>query len=100
MEGRAKLLDGLLGFKLGVEGRALITRDAMRAGAVGLAPGERKERDLSWQDWTVPVDVSGDGKTLLHCRFLYAGWDDFELVLAVLAAVCQGKLNGCGSGRF
>jgi hypothetical protein len=26
MEGRAKLLDGLLGFKLGVEGRALITR--------------------------------------------------------------------------
>lgn len=28
MEGRAKLLDGLLGFKLGVEGRALITRFA------------------------------------------------------------------------
>ena len=26
MDGRAKLLDGLLGFKLGVEGRALITR--------------------------------------------------------------------------
>jgi hypothetical protein len=26
MEGRAKLLDGLVGFKLGVEGRALITR--------------------------------------------------------------------------
>jgi hypothetical protein len=26
MDGRAKLLDGLLGFQLGVEGRALITR--------------------------------------------------------------------------
>jgi hypothetical protein len=27
----------------------------------GLAPGESKERDLSWHDWTVPRDLSDDG---------------------------------------
>ena len=30
----------------------------MRAGAIGMAPGENKERDLSWQDWTVPVSYT------------------------------------------
>ncbi|PYX66640.1 MAG: hypothetical protein DMG74_03520 [Acidobacteria bacterium] len=50
---------------VGADGRALISRDAMRAGAIGLAPGENKERDLSWQDWTVPNDISEDGKLVL-----------------------------------
>ena len=29
---------------------------------IGLAPGKTKERDLSWHDWSVPRDVSDDGK--------------------------------------
>jgi hypothetical protein len=29
---------------------------------IGLAPGETKERDLSWHDWSVPRDISDDGK--------------------------------------
>src|ERR1700745_1708130 len=29
---------------------------------IGLAPGESKERDLSWHDWTTPRDLSDDGK--------------------------------------
>jgi hypothetical protein len=48
----------------------LISRDALRAGTIGLAPGENKERDLSWQDWTVPTDISEDGKLML---FIEAG---------------------------
>ena len=31
----------------------------------GLAPGETKERDLSWLDTSEPFDISSDGKTLL-----------------------------------
>src|SRR5262249_43096455 len=31
----------------------------------GLPPGEMKERNLSWFDWSVPRDLSDDGKTLL-----------------------------------
>ena len=44
------------------DGRVLFSRDDMRAGMAGLAPGERTERDLSWHDWTVPRDISDDGK--------------------------------------
>jgi hypothetical protein len=46
------------------EGRVLFSRDDLRAGMIGLAPGESKERDLSWHDWTVPRDMSDDGKLL------------------------------------
>ena len=60
-------------------GRALVTRDAMRAGAVGLAPGESKERDLSWQDWTVPGDLSPDGKTLLFIEAGEAGGGEYAV---------------------
>jgi len=44
------------------DGRVLYSRDDMRAGMVGLAPGESNERDLSWHDWTVPRDLTDDGK--------------------------------------
>jgi eukaryotic-like serine/threonine-protein kinase len=58
---------------VGAGGRALVSRDAMRAGAIGLAPGENTERDLSWQDWTVPNDMSEDGKLLLFVEAGEAG---------------------------
>ncbi|HXZ42956.1 MAG TPA: protein kinase, partial [Terriglobales bacterium] len=44
------------------DGRVLYSRDDLRAGMIALAPGENKERDLSWHDWTVPRDLSNDGK--------------------------------------
>jgi DNA-binding winged helix-turn-helix (wHTH) protein/Tol biopolymer transport system component len=47
------------------DGRVLITRDDHRAGIMGEAVGASKEQDLSWQDWSLPVDISRDGKTLL-----------------------------------
>ena len=71
---------------VGAGGRALISRDAMRAGAVGLAPGEAKERDLSWQDWTVPSDLSDDGKLVLFTESGEAGGGDY----AVLARETNG----------
>ena len=43
----------------------LLTRGNDRAGMIGLAPGEAKERDLSWLDWSVPGDLSPDGRTVL-----------------------------------
>jgi Tol biopolymer transport system component len=46
------------------DGRVLFSRDDLRAGMIGLAPGESKERDLSWHDWTVPRDLSDDGKVV------------------------------------
>jgi len=77
---------------VGAGGRALITRDAMRAGAVGLAPGESKERDLSWQDWTVPADLSRDGKTLLFIEAGEAGGGEY--------AVFTRDTNGASAVRL
>ena len=47
------------------DGRALLSFDSVRVGMIGLGPGETKERDLSWFDWTVPRDISSDGKRVL-----------------------------------
>src|SRR5439155_14593760 len=63
-------------------GRALISRDAMRSGAIGLAPGENKERDLSWQDWTVPVDISEDAKLVLFIEAGEAGGGEYAVFIA------------------
>jgi len=47
------------------EGNVLLTRGNDRAGMIGLAPGDTKEADLSWLDWSVPGDLSADGRTVL-----------------------------------
>jgi serine/threonine protein kinase len=46
------------------QGRVLFTRDDWRAGMVGLAPGAKSEIELSWHDWTIPRDISDDGKVV------------------------------------
>jgi Tol biopolymer transport system component len=50
------------------EGHVLLTRGNDRAGMIGLAPGEAKERDLSWLDWSTPGDLSADGRTVLFAE--------------------------------
>ncbi len=47
------------------QGSVLLTRGNDRAGIIGLAPGETKERDLSWLDWSVPASLSSDGREVL-----------------------------------
>lgn len=47
------------------DGRILLTRDDARVGIRALAPGATKERDLSWQDWSLPAALSADGNTVL-----------------------------------
>ena len=62
---------------VGRDGRVLVTRDVPRVGIVGLAPGEAKERDLSWLDWSAPRDLSADGSTLLFVESGEAGGDNY-----------------------
>ena len=47
------------------DGHVLLTRGNDRAGMIGLGPGEPKEKDLSWMDWSVPGSLSADGKMIL-----------------------------------
>ncbi|HLN58751.1 MAG TPA: protein kinase [Thermoanaerobaculia bacterium] len=47
------------------DGRALAAHHTTVQILNGLAPGEEKERDLSWLDGSIPADLSPDGKTLV-----------------------------------
>jgi hypothetical protein len=61
------------------DGRVLFTRDDWRAGMLGVAPGESKERDLSWHDWTVPRDITDDGKLVSFDETGEAGGETGEI---------------------
>ena len=47
------------------DGRVLLIDEARRLGMSALPPGETKERELSWLDWSRPAGLSKDGKTVL-----------------------------------
>jgi len=66
---------------VGKEGNVLLTRGIDRAGIVGLAPGETKERDLSWLDWSVPNDLSADGKAVLFSEAGEGGGPKYAVYL-------------------
>ncbi len=69
LAGKVRLLARVPGeltiLDVGKEGHVLLTRGNDRAGIIGLAPGEQKEKDLSWLDWSVPGSLSPDGKQIL-----------------------------------
>ena len=44
------------------DGQLLLTRDEHRTGIMGMAAGATRERDLSWRDWSLPTDLTPDGK--------------------------------------
>ena len=60
-----RALGGVTLQDISADGRVLMTRDEQRAGIMGEGSGATKEQDLSWLDWSLPVDISRDGKTLL-----------------------------------
>src|SRR5207245_1656666 len=47
------------------DGRVLLTRENWWRRIIGRGAGEARERDLSWLDWSTPVALSADGKSML-----------------------------------
>ena len=84
----------------GADGRALISRDALRAGAIGLAPDETRERDLSWQDWTVPNDLTDDGKTMLFIEAGEAGGGEYAVFTRDTAGSSAVRLGEGSANAF
>jgi Tol biopolymer transport system component/predicted Ser/Thr protein kinase len=52
-------------FDIARDGRALVFHNASRREIVGLAKGERTERNLTWLNWSLPGGLSPDGTTLV-----------------------------------
>jgi dipeptidyl aminopeptidase/acylaminoacyl peptidase len=57
------------------DGRVLLTHGPERAGISGLSPGESRERDLSWLDWSLLHDLTEDGRMMLVSESAEGGGD-------------------------
>jgi serine/threonine protein kinase/Tol biopolymer transport system component len=63
------------------EGRVLLEHHTLLFNLMGLAPGESRERDLSWLDASIPSDLSADGRTLLITEFYEGGGPNHTIYL-------------------
>jgi Tol biopolymer transport system component/predicted Ser/Thr protein kinase len=63
------------------DGNVLLTRGNDRAGMIGVTPGDVKERDLSWLDWSSPGDLSADGRTVLFSETGEGGGPKYAVYL-------------------
>jgi Tol biopolymer transport system component len=61
----ARLPGALMLLDIAKDGRVLLVRATWRRELMGFTPGDSKERELSWLDYTYPADLSADGRTLL-----------------------------------
>jgi len=55
------------------DGRVLVSQQDMRAGIMASVPGETRDRDLSWLDYSVVRDLAADGQTVLFSESGEAG---------------------------
>ncbi|MGH9363944.1 MAG: protein kinase domain-containing protein, partial [Thermoanaerobaculia bacterium] len=73
LSGRVRTLStapvGLIVHDVARDGRVLVERYGSQPGILGLAPGEVKERSLSWFDGSSPAGLSDDGTTMLINEF-------------------------------
>jgi len=63
------------------DGRLLMTQAVERQGVIALPPGEQKERDLSWLDWSSGIDLSTDGRTILFTESGSGGGEGYSVYL-------------------
>jgi dipeptidyl aminopeptidase/acylaminoacyl peptidase len=63
------------------DGRLLMTQAVERQGLVALPPGETRERDLSWLDWSGLNDLSKDGRTVLFTESGSGGGAGYSIYL-------------------
>lgn len=69
LEGKERLIyrapGGLTIHDINHNGMVLLTADKARLSISAVPPGETRERSLSWFDWSLITDMSGDGKTIV-----------------------------------
>ncbi len=63
------------------QGRVLIAHERIRMGTLALPDGETRERELSWLDGTLTMDLSSDGKTVLLSEQASGASQDYGVYL-------------------
>jgi Tol biopolymer transport system component len=67
-------------------GRVLLARGGSRVGTLGMLPGDTRERDLSWLDYSFVADIAADGRTLLFDEEGEAGGSNYTVYLRKLGS--------------
>jgi Tol biopolymer transport system component len=69
LAGRERLVGRVPGIStirdISKDGRVLMTNESARLGILARGPGDEKERELSWLDYSLVSDISPDGRTIL-----------------------------------
>jgi dipeptidyl aminopeptidase/acylaminoacyl peptidase len=60
-----RVLGGIALHDVSAQGRVLVGRTTAQREIVGRAPGESRDRGLSWLDWSFPTALSDDGRFVL-----------------------------------
>jgi Tol biopolymer transport system component len=85
LSGRQRLVAGVPGHlvlqDIAPDGRVLLSHGTNRPVILGLIPGEAKERDLTWLDFSIAADLSADGKTLLFTEQGVAGGPQYAVYI-------------------
>jgi Tol biopolymer transport system component len=66
---------------VGADGSVLLWSEDSRFGLVGRAPGDTKDRDLSWLDWSTVPRIFNDGKTLVFTEQGDGGGPEYSVYL-------------------
>jgi DNA-binding winged helix-turn-helix (wHTH) protein/Tol biopolymer transport system component len=82
------------------DGRLLLTRDELRAGMLGRAAGATQEKNLSWLDWSLPTDLSPDGKFVLFDEQGEQGGPDYTVAIRDLQGSPPEPLGEGMAGGF
>ncbi len=69
LSGRVRLVGRVPGIStirdISQQGRVLMTNESARLGILARGPGEEKERELSWLDYSLVTDIRSDGSKIL-----------------------------------
>jgi len=102
LEGRVRhvlqLASNLTIHDIARDGRVLVGHGTERAGINLLAPGEERERDVSWLDWSLLQDISSDGRMILFDESAEGGGETGSVYLRPTDGSPAVRL-GEGTGR-
>jgi Tol biopolymer transport system component len=82
------------------DGRVLLTRNKAANDTIGLAPGETRERDLSWLDFGNVGDLSDDGKIFLFEYWGQGSGTNYSVYLGKTDGSPAVRLGEGASGRL
>jgi eukaryotic-like serine/threonine-protein kinase len=81
-------------------GLVLLTADKSRVSLSALAPGETRERSLSWFDWSLLTDISADGKTIIFSETGEAVGSNYSIFLRKTDGSPAVRLGDGGFGSL